>query len=126
MSGSCDERLAAATASARSLPLRTCGSTAAGVSIIQSICPPMRSIVAGLLPLYGMCVAPRPSLRLSESADRCPSVPDPAEPKFCLRASAFAFATSSGTFPTLSAGLTTSTSGVPVTSASGAKSRRAS
>src|SRR2546425_10605552 len=86
----------------------------------------MRSIAAGLLPLYGMCVAPSPSRRFTESAARCPSVPDPAEPKFCLRGSALAFATSSATLAPPSDGVPTSPSGVIPTRLSGAKSRLAS
>ena len=53
--GSEETRARLATASAFSLPERTCGSDTPRLSNIRSTCPPSRSASAGAVPLYGTC-----------------------------------------------------------------------
>ena len=43
-------------------------------------CPPIRSISAGFMPLFGTCTISMPALLLSISPARCEALPTPAEP----------------------------------------------
>ena len=79
-SGAAAERLALVTASARSLPPRTCGMAEAMLPNIRLTCPASKSVSAGLLPLYGTCTMRVPVMALNNTVDKCVALPLPAEP----------------------------------------------
>ena len=64
------DRRALPTASARSLPLFTCGRTPGPVSNIIDTCPAMRSVIAGGPPLYGTWTRSMPAADLNISIVR--------------------------------------------------------
>ncbi|MCY1371511.1 hypothetical protein D9M69_586610 [compost metagenome] len=80
VSGMAGERCGEVTASARSVPAFTCGSTPGIVVNMKSIWPPIRSVIAGPPPLYGTCVNCSLAALLNISPARWPGVPAPAEP----------------------------------------------
>src|SRR3954454_13331225 len=67
------------TASARSLPDFTCGRTGIMLSNANGIWPPMRSTIAGPLPLYGICAMSTLVMNLNISAVRCCGEPGSAD-----------------------------------------------
>lgn len=79
-SGRTGERFALVTPMARSFPERMCGIADGKLSNIMSIWPPSRSVSAGALPLYGMCVMSVRLNTLKSSAAMCSADPAPAEP----------------------------------------------
>src|SRR4029079_7266367 len=121
-SGSAAERSALVTASARNLPALMNESDDGRLSNINCTCPPIRSVSAGLLPLYGTCVISTPVIVLNSSPDRWIDVPLPDDAKLSLPGFAFAYAISSCTDLNGNDGLTTSTFGTPATRITGAKS----
>ena len=85
--------------------------------------PPMRSVTAGAVPLYGTCTRSSPKRERNSSPVRCGGVPPPAVAKVYLPGAAFASATKSFTEPAGIAVPTLITSGMWPMSATGAKSR---
>ena len=67
------------TAIAFSFPARTCGSTFGVLSNITCTWPAMRSVTAGALPLYGICVTSVCVIALNSSNERWFEVPLPVE-----------------------------------------------
>jgi hypothetical protein len=47
---------------------------------MKSMCPPIRSPNAGVVPLYGTCVAVAPKRSTSSAAQTCVALPMPADP----------------------------------------------
>ncbi|MCY1356593.1 hypothetical protein D9M69_430510 [compost metagenome] len=84
MSGAAVARWSLGTASARRLPALTCGSSAGMLSIMKSIWPATRSVMAGPVPLYGTCSACSPACCLSSSPASCAGEPLPGDPKDSL------------------------------------------
>ena len=121
-SGAAGERFALVTASALSLPLFTCGIADSIVSNISAAWPPMTSVSAGALPLYGTWFILTPAMELKSSAERCVDWPLPEEAKLSVPGFALASAISSATFFAGRAGLTTITSGPLVSCETGTKS----
>ncbi|MNV64515.1 hypothetical protein D3C71_1571620 [compost metagenome] len=62
------------------LPDLICGIADTTVSNKMGICPPIRSVMAGPLPLYGMCVMCVPASAWNISPAKCDTVPMPNEP----------------------------------------------
>jgi hypothetical protein len=71
------ERFGVATASERSLPALMCPSTEAIVPKAACTWPPMRSAIAGPVPLYGTCATLVPAAWLNTSNAMCWGVPLP-------------------------------------------------
>ena len=69
-SGAEGERCALVTANARSLPAFTCGNAEGMLSNITCTCPPIISVIAGALPLYGMCTISTFASILNNSPER--------------------------------------------------------
>ena len=78
-SGSSGSRLAPVTASARSFPALMCGKAEGMLSNIIITWPPSRSVIAGALPLYGMCRMSTCARYLNISPDMWMLVPLPDE-----------------------------------------------
>src|SRR5574341_1339708 len=81
-SGKAEERLAVVTAMARSLPDLMNGIAEGIESNISWICPPIRSVKAGALPLYGTCCMATLAASLKDSPARCCEEALPGDPKF--------------------------------------------
>src|SRR6218665_456646 len=96
-SGAAPERLALVTASALSLPAFTCGMAERMVSNISCAWPPITSVSAGALPLYGMCVIFTPAIEANSSAARWVDWPLPDDAKLSTPGLALASAMSSVT-----------------------------
>ena len=114
--------LAVVIASARSFPARTCGNADTPASNIRLTWPPMMSVSAGALPLYGMWVMSTPAIDLNISPARWIEPPWPMDAKLSLPGCAFANATSSLTDCAGTAGLTTRYIGEKYSIDTGAKS----
>src|SRR6185437_12819383 len=69
-SGNAAARAPLVTASARSFPALMNGNDDGRLSNINCTCPPIRSVSAGALPLYGTCVISTPVITLNNSPDR--------------------------------------------------------
>ncbi len=80
ISGATGRRVADDTASARTLPSRSSGSTGVGSPNIIGMCPATRLVSAGLSPRNGTCRTSMPVMLLSNSKLRCCGEPGPAEP----------------------------------------------
>ena len=94
-SGASGERFALDMPSARSLPALTCGRPVAVSVIIMWIWPPMRSVTASVLLLYGTCSSLMSAICCSSSpAMRLDELP---LPKLYLPGSFFASAMNSAT-----------------------------
>ncbi len=65
----------------RTLPALICGSAVVMLSNMNGSVPPMESVSAAALPLYGICVKRTPAMVASSSADNWLVEPLPAEPK---------------------------------------------
>src|SRR6266699_2639308 len=83
-SGSACNRVLLATASARSLPSLTCGTTGGGVVKAIGVWPATVEPIAKPALLKGICTRSRPSDRRNNSPTRCPGVPVPGEAKVYL------------------------------------------
>src|SRR5688572_14214389 len=121
-----DWRLALVIATARSFPVLMCG--AADIVVVKSIVtrPPMTSVTAGGIPLYGTWIMVTPAARWNISADRWGAEPAPGVAKVSSPGFAFARAIRSLTdFAAKEAG-TTSTLGWKLSCATGVKSRTGS
>ena len=94
------------------MPLRTSGSDVVIVSNMIGTCPPMTSISAGALPLYGTCCICVPVAALNISAPRCAPAPAPPDAYEYLFGSAFSNAISSRTLFAGKSGGVTSISGM--------------
>ncbi len=79
------------------------------LSNIMFTCPPIRSVIAGPLPLYGTCVMSRPSICLNISQDMWIVEPLPLEAQVSLPGCALASAMSSCTEFAFTPGFSTST-----------------
>ena len=77
ISGAVGERVFVVTASARSFPPSTCGHAEGMLSNMNCTCPPIRSVMAGALPLYGTCCVFRPVSDLNISPAMWIDVPLP-------------------------------------------------
>ena len=110
------------TASARSLPAFTCGSTAATLANIMSTSPASSAVVAGAPPLYGTWTTFTPAMTLNISPAMWKPLPLLAEAKLSLPGCALASAISSSTFFAGTAGFTTSTNGPVASMLTGSKS----
>ena len=104
-------RFAVVTASARSLPACTCGIAVAVLLKKTSVCPPMVSVSAGPVPLYGMWFILTPAMLSKSSVARWITLPCPEEAKLTWPGFDFASAMSSLMFFTGSEGFTTTSSG---------------
>ncbi|KAG0755137.1 hypothetical protein G6F22_020710 [Rhizopus arrhizus] len=93
---------------------------------MKSIWPPIRSVMAGLPPLYGTCVNCSLAALLNISPAKWPGVPAPAEPMLVLSPCARMYAISSCTLAALTLGPMTSTFGTVAKSVTGLKSFTAS
>src|SRR5439155_4546680 len=80
-SGNAGARDALVTASARSFPALMNASDEGRLSNINWTWPPMRSVSAGALPLYGTCVICTPVMALNSSPERWIDVPLPDDAK---------------------------------------------
>ena len=76
-SGNSGERVRLDTASGRSLPDLMYGSDVLTWSNISMTWPPMTSMIACALPLYGTCSILTPTWRLKSSVTMCPVPPGP-------------------------------------------------
>ncbi|MNT51932.1 hypothetical protein D3C72_1889240 [compost metagenome] len=114
------------TASALSLPSRTNGMADSMVSNITVAWPPITSVSAGALPLYGTCVMRMPAMLLNSSAARWVDWPLPELAKVTWPGFALASAISAATLLAGVPGAVTSTSGPRVSRLTGAKSLRVS
>ena len=85
-------------------------------------CPARRSVIAGPVPLYGMCVMWMPAAWLNTSKAMCCGVPLPGVLWLSLPGLAFASAINSFRSFAATEGCTTSTIGTEAASATGAKS----
>ncbi|CFW13724.1 Uncharacterised protein [Bordetella pertussis] len=83
-SGALAERSVVVTASARSLPACTCGHDDGMLSNMNCTWPPIRSVTAGALPLYGTCSTSIPARCLNSSPAMWIEVPLPDEAKASL------------------------------------------
>ncbi|MNV52014.1 hypothetical protein D3C71_1440860 [compost metagenome] len=96
------------------------------LSKIRSADPPITSVSAGLLPLYGTCVMRVPVMVWNSSPDRCVDVPLPVEAMLTVLGFAFRYLIRSATvrMPCLSANLGFSSRmfGTGMTSVTGMKS----
>src|SRR5215475_2949143 len=120
--GSARDRILLATASARSLPSLTCGTTGGGVVKAIGVWPATVEPIANPALLNGICTRSRPSDRRNCSPTRCPGVPVPGDAKLYLPGLALIRATKSLTVSTGSDGLTESTSGEVTAIVTGSKS----
>jgi hypothetical protein len=84
--------------------------------------PPITSVSAGGLPLYGTCCISTPAMPLNSSPERCCDVPLPLEAKFQLPGFAFMSLMSSATFLAGMSLLTTSMFGTRAISVIATKS----
>src|SRR6185369_13479363 len=121
-SGIAGDRLAVVTASARTRPDFTCGTAVAIWSNNISIWPPITSVMAAALPLYGTCLMSALVVSLNNSHARCCEVPLPPEPQLKRPGFALACATSSATFLAGKLLLVTSISGDAASMEIGVKS----
>src|SRR3546814_13736423 len=78
-SGAVGERLAVVTARARSLPPFTWGHDDGMLSNMNCTWPPIRSVTAGALPLYGTFSTSRPARSLNSPPAMWTEVPLPDE-----------------------------------------------
>ena len=79
-SGIVETRWALSAASTRSLPSFTSGRTSTAFTATSGSCPPSTSVIAGLPPLYGMCVSWMPAPRAKSSVARWGVEPCPGDP----------------------------------------------
>jgi hypothetical protein len=121
-SGAMAVRWRLVTASALSVPARTCGRTVDAGENISCTWPPSRSATAGVLPLYGTWTHLMPAISAYSSPDRCGAVPMPEEANDSSPGLDLASAVSSATDDTLSEGCTTSTLGTSAIRVTGANS----
>src|SRR5258706_2181953 len=77
--GNTGERAELVTARPRNLADFTCGRIGIMLSNANKTCPPIRSTIAGPLPLYGICVISTLVMNLNISAVRCCGEPGPAD-----------------------------------------------
>ena len=110
------------TASARSRPACTSGSTEGGVANESCVSPASTDCTAGAPPLYGTCTISTPARRWNSTAARCGAEPLPDEAKLSLFGFFFACAISSFTVPTPTLGLTVRMSGEELTLLIGTRS----
>src|SRR5947207_13423871 len=89
-SGAWEERFTVVTASGLSLPAFTCWITFGRLSNRILTCPPIGSVTAGALPLYGVCRMSMPGTILKYSAVTWLGVPFPADAYASLPRGAFA------------------------------------
>jgi hypothetical protein len=125
-SGKAAVRVAPLTASARSLPSRTCGPTSAGGPKKKSTRPAITSDIASAPPLNGTWSASMPALIRNRSALRCVAVPTPTDENVSAPGRALAAATRSLAVLKLLPGETTSTFGEIPKGMTAAKSRAGS
>ena len=90
-------RLSVLTPSSLSLPDLTCGPADNALSNITWQTPPMVSISAGPLPLYGTCVMSSLVIEANSSPARCDGEPVPIEQKFVLFLLSLLYATNAST-----------------------------
>ena len=64
----------------RRRPLAICGSTEGMLLNMAEICPAINSVIAGAVPLYGMCTRLTPAIDFSNSMPMCCGLPGPTEP----------------------------------------------
>src|SRR6476659_6489761 len=120
-------RFAVVTAIARSLPAWTCGTAVAVLLKKTSVWPPMVSVSAGPVPLYGIWFILTPAMLAKSSVARWITLPCPDEAKFTWPGLLFASAMSSFVLFTGNDGRTTTTKGpwdiwmIGVMSATGSK-----
>src|SRR5512140_525013 len=65
------------------------------LSYRTSTWPPIRSVIAGPAPLYGMCFMSMPVMYLNSSPDRCTEVPEPDDAMLILPGGFFAYSMNS-------------------------------
>ena len=114
------------TASAFSLPERTCGKASGVLTNANAVCPAIRSVTACGALLYGTCTAWMPVSDFSISPERWFDAPLPNDAKLSCPGLLRASATSSAALFTPRAGWTTSRFGTEAISVIGLKSRSAS
>src|SRR5688572_9747515 len=77
--GSAGDRAVPVVASARRRPDLTCPTTEPLVANVRNTWPPIKSVIAGALPLYGTCTILVPVSVSNSAPERCPDDPMPAE-----------------------------------------------
>ncbi len=104
------------------MPDFTCG--AAEIVVVKSIVtrPPITSVTAGGMPLYGTWIICTPAVRWKSSPARCGADPAPGEAKVSSPRFAFASAINSLTELAWKPGWTTMTFGCELSCVSGVKS----
>jgi hypothetical protein len=122
ISGAAAARAIEDTPSGRILPSLISGSDGGRSTNIAGIWPPRKSVIAGAVPLYGTSMMSMPVMLLSNSVCRCAGEPGPLVANMSWPGFSFASLIRSVTVRTESDGCTTSTNGMPATSASGTKS----
>ena len=116
------ERLAVVTASAFSLPLRTCGNAGGMFGNAIVICPEITAMTAAGEPLNGTWTILMPAIVMNISPDKCAVEPLPPEPNVSSPGLAFASAINSRAECIGSDGCTMSILGANATNVTGAKS----